>query len=168
MRSISKRKLPKRVVLVLAFGIVVAFMLRFGPLVRAAYRSTDEFLPWPADPRVRYEPGAETMAAEVAAALPEAIRTVERRVPRTIGGLFGPEGRWRGGISAIAGWSTRNRSERGLVPCEIPAQARAERHEAGSPNGLPRPRERPITPRTATAAGAGRRARRAFVAAPGS
>ncbi len=41
-------------------------------------RSTDQFLPFAADARVRYEPGAEKNAAIIARALPEAIATVER------------------------------------------------------------------------------------------
>jgi hypothetical protein len=44
------------------------------------YRSTDRFAIWSADPRVRYEPGAEAMAAEVADALPAAIQIVEQRL----------------------------------------------------------------------------------------
>jgi hypothetical protein len=46
---------------------------------RALFRSTAQFQTWPADARVRYEPGAEALAAEVASALPVAIRTVEER-----------------------------------------------------------------------------------------
>jgi hypothetical protein len=64
--------------LILATGLATAAML-IGPKARALLRSTDRFAAWPADPRVRYEPGAEGMAAQVAAALPAAVRTVEAR-----------------------------------------------------------------------------------------
>lgn len=43
----------------------------------AYYRSTDHFVVYPQDPRVLYEPGAETFAPEVASILPAAIGKVE-------------------------------------------------------------------------------------------
>ena len=43
----------------------------------ALVRSTSEFVPSSADPRVMYEPGAESLAATVAASLPESIKAVE-------------------------------------------------------------------------------------------
>jgi hypothetical protein len=50
-----------------------------GWKARALFRSTAQFRAWPSDARVRYEPGAEALAAEVAKALPAAIHTVEER-----------------------------------------------------------------------------------------
>lgn len=44
----------------------------------ASLRSTSNFIALSADPRVRYEPGAESLARQVAAQLPVAIATVER------------------------------------------------------------------------------------------
>jgi len=55
--------------------------LRCGPL-RPLLRDTDQFRVWPSDPRVRYEPGAEAVAARVATAMPAAIRTVEVQLYR--------------------------------------------------------------------------------------
>ena len=46
--------------------------------LRPLLRSTEAFLPLAADPRVRFEPGAEAAAAVIARALPEAIATIER------------------------------------------------------------------------------------------
>ncbi len=58
-------------------ALLLAGAIAFGPKARALLRSTDAFVAWPSDARVRYEPGAEAMAAQVAAALPDAVRTVE-------------------------------------------------------------------------------------------
>jgi hypothetical protein len=44
----------------------------------AMARSTDQFRAYAADPRVRYEPGAEEQARRVAAVLPAALQAVER------------------------------------------------------------------------------------------
>jgi hypothetical protein len=49
---------------------------------RPFLRPTAGFLAWPGDPRVRYEPGAEIMASQVAAALPGAMLVVEERLYR--------------------------------------------------------------------------------------
>lgn len=52
---------------------------RLVQYAEAATRSTAPFRASPLDPRVFYEPGAEAMAQEVAAALPAAVATVEQR-----------------------------------------------------------------------------------------
>jgi hypothetical protein len=64
-------------------AVVVAAAIRVAPGVRALLRSTDQFVAWPGDARVRYEPGAEQMAEVVAAALPDSVRTVEARQYRS-------------------------------------------------------------------------------------
>jgi hypothetical protein len=46
--------------------------------VAPLWRSTDQFLPFAGDPRVRYEPGAENAAAVIARALPAALATIGR------------------------------------------------------------------------------------------
>ncbi len=51
---------------------------RFVEYAEAATRSTSQFRASPIDPRVAYEPGAETMARSVALALPDAVATVEQ------------------------------------------------------------------------------------------
>jgi hypothetical protein len=61
--------------------LVATTWLRCGPL-RPLLRDTDQFRAWPTDPRVRYEAGAEAVAARVAAAMPAAIRTVEQQLYR--------------------------------------------------------------------------------------
>jgi len=71
-------RLRRAFALALAAGLL-ALTVRCAPFVATLCRSTDQFLPWPGDPRVRYERGAEVMAARVAAALPHAIETVEAR-----------------------------------------------------------------------------------------
>lgn len=43
----------------------------------AMHKSTDHFVPHPADARIRYEPGAEPLADVLSAALPDAIATIE-------------------------------------------------------------------------------------------
>ena len=48
-----------------------------GSAVLAMTRSTDQFLAYDKDPRVRYEPGAAGMARQVARALPAALHTVQ-------------------------------------------------------------------------------------------
>jgi hypothetical protein len=53
--------------------------LRLFAFAEAATRSTSQFRASSTDPRVAYEPGAEAMAEEVAAALPAAVETVEQR-----------------------------------------------------------------------------------------
>lgn len=63
------------VLLVLAVNITGCGLLRSSV---AALKSTADFMPQPADKRVFAEPGAEDVAAPVAAMLPEAIATVER------------------------------------------------------------------------------------------
>jgi hypothetical protein len=50
--------------------------------VRRWSKSTSQFLPLGNDPRVLYEPGAETMANVIAQELPEAIRLVESKLHR--------------------------------------------------------------------------------------
>jgi hypothetical protein len=71
------RRRPVVALLIAVFG---ALGLWVGPMVRTLYRSTGQFVPWPAEPHVKYEPGAEAMAAEVVAALPGAILTVEEQL----------------------------------------------------------------------------------------
>lgn len=72
MKPLRARRLAIALVAVLLVaGVSIAWAAR--PLLR----STDGFLAWPSDPRVRYEPGAEIMASQVAAALPAAIVVVE-------------------------------------------------------------------------------------------
>ena len=58
-------------------GVACVLFVAFAPLLR----STENFLPLPADPRVRYEPGAENAAAILARALPDAIATIQRGQP---------------------------------------------------------------------------------------
>ncbi len=62
--------------LVLASVGVAAYFAT--PALRATYRSTDHFLTWSPESRVRYEAGAEPRAKIVAESLAEAIATVER------------------------------------------------------------------------------------------
>jgi hypothetical protein len=66
-------------VTILAPALIVAAGVCCAWRGRALWLSTGQFRAWPTDQRVRYEPGAEIMAAEVAATLPGAIRTVEGR-----------------------------------------------------------------------------------------
>jgi hypothetical protein len=77
VRKPRRTRLALIALLVLLLG---AAGTKLAPFALAATRSTDAFLPWPADPRVRYEPGAEDVAARVAVALPEAIHLVEARL----------------------------------------------------------------------------------------
>ncbi|HEY2514115.1 MAG TPA: hypothetical protein VGI39_24780 [Polyangiaceae bacterium] len=76
--SVHRFKLRRALALALATGLL-ALAVRCAPVLVTLCRSTDRFLPWPGDSRVRYEPGAEVMAARVAAALPHAMATVEAR-----------------------------------------------------------------------------------------
>jgi hypothetical protein len=59
---------------------LVAFVVAIWMVtpLRAAWRSTEQFLPCAVDGRVRFEAGAEKLADIVAHALPDAIATVER------------------------------------------------------------------------------------------
>src|SRR5436309_2740623 len=49
-----------RIVFFVAVVAVSALALRFGRKAAAYVRSTDVFVPLPSDPRVRFEPGAES------------------------------------------------------------------------------------------------------------
>jgi hypothetical protein len=65
-------------------NVVVLAALSSTGVACAAFRSTSAFVPVPGETRVRYEPGARPPADIVAAALPEAVATVER----ALGGPF--------------------------------------------------------------------------------
>jgi hypothetical protein len=69
------RRLVRRLIIVV---IVIGAIVVFTPL-RGAWRSTVQFSPYRLDPRVCFEPGAEKLAVIVAAALPDAIASVERQ-----------------------------------------------------------------------------------------
>lgn len=69
-----------RALLLLSIGLSGCGPAHF---LAAANRSTSQFIASPTDARVFYEPGAEIMAHEVAAAMPSAVATVEDR-------MFGP------------------------------------------------------------------------------
>jgi len=74
-----KRSLRGRPLGLALLAGVLAATLFLGFRSFALARSADRFLALPEDPRVRYEPGAEAMAEEIARALPDAIRAVEER-----------------------------------------------------------------------------------------
>jgi hypothetical protein len=77
-----RRRVYKVLALVAATATLVAVApagCRIARYAEAATRSTSQFRPSPLDPRVAYEPGAETLALGVAAALPAAVETVEAR-----------------------------------------------------------------------------------------
>jgi len=61
--------------------IALLFMSTFGcDVINSAIhslKSTQNFIPYSADPRVLYEPGAEKFAAQMAVLLPQAIEQVE-------------------------------------------------------------------------------------------
>lgn len=67
---------------VLRFVLPAVLLIATASLAAGALapflRSTKNFVPFAGDPRVRYEPGAETAAAVVARALPVAIATIEQ------------------------------------------------------------------------------------------
>src|SRR6185437_2821941 len=74
----SARRRRRAVILVVIAMLPVALVLRpYLAFARALTRSTDGFASSQEDARVRYEPGAEAEAAQVAAALPAAIAAVE-------------------------------------------------------------------------------------------
>jgi hypothetical protein len=78
----AKGRALKLVGLVVAAAVVVVLApgsLRLVAFAEAATRSTSQFRASPVDPRLAYEPGAEAMAQEVAAALPAAVEAVEQR-----------------------------------------------------------------------------------------
>jgi len=77
MASKSSSGSRRRVLFALIVAALVALGVVVAPTVRALTRSTDRFRPLDADPRVLVEPGAEGVAAAVAAALPAAVATVE-------------------------------------------------------------------------------------------
>lgn len=70
----------RAVAIVVASLVVVALgaALALSPGLRTALRLTPGFSPLPDDPRVRVEAGAEHLASQLAAALPDAIARVER------------------------------------------------------------------------------------------
>lgn len=70
----------RRALLLLCVGLIGCGPVHF---LAAANRSTSQFMASPSDARVFYEPGAEVMAREVAAAMPSAVAVVEDR-------MFGP------------------------------------------------------------------------------
>jgi hypothetical protein len=78
---LKKRRRAFRVLALVAVGVAGSLApsgYRFVEYAEAATRSTTQFRPSPIDPRVAYEPGAETMARGVALALPDAVATVEQ------------------------------------------------------------------------------------------
>src|SRR6185312_14815217 len=79
MSAMSSPRGRRRVVVLVVIAMLpVALVLRpYLAFARALARSTDGFASLQEDPRVRCEPGAEAEAAQVAAALPAAIATVE-------------------------------------------------------------------------------------------
>jgi hypothetical protein len=72
---LTRRTLLAVFLTLIALAPIVAVLA--VPSIAACFRSTDHFLTWPGDPRVRYEPGAEHLAAPIAADLSDAIATVE-------------------------------------------------------------------------------------------
>ncbi len=65
--------LGRSLALIVAFTVVA----KATPLL-ALCRPTDRFIPFPGDPRIHYEPGAEKLAAEIAVQLPKAVERVRR------------------------------------------------------------------------------------------
>jgi hypothetical protein len=59
-------------------GVAAIVAVLAMPTVSAGLRSTDNFLTWEKDSRIRYEPGAEHLAKAIAADLTDAIATVEK------------------------------------------------------------------------------------------
>jgi hypothetical protein len=76
----SSRLTRGRAVALIAVAALCALGLWLGPKLWMLVRSTDRFVVWAAEPGVRFEPGAETMAGEVAATLRGAVRMVEQRL----------------------------------------------------------------------------------------
>jgi hypothetical protein len=73
---IPRRKLFALIGAVLGIAFVLGCYFT-APAALAITRSTNHFLAFPRDTRVRYEPGAEQLAAVVAQALPTAIGRIE-------------------------------------------------------------------------------------------
>lgn len=73
-----KFKLTRRVVFWIAAGLLGCVGLGGWKVASVLWKSTGQFVPHAADPRVLYERGAEAMATQVATALPEAILAVEQ------------------------------------------------------------------------------------------
>lgn len=71
----------RRTVIITLISLPIAALLVFGGTRtgRALFASTDGFIPFSADQRILYEPGAEAYAEEVQAILNDAVERVQRR-----------------------------------------------------------------------------------------
>lgn len=73
----NKKITPRRLLKWSIIAFVLLMVRELTPL-RGLGRTTSQFLTSPSDPRVHYEAGTDRIAETVAAALPQAISTIER------------------------------------------------------------------------------------------
>jgi hypothetical protein len=77
MSRLPRKKKTWAILVVAGVLVAAAVLVLMQPRARAALRLVRGFSQLDADPRVRFEPGAEALAGAVATALPAAVRRVE-------------------------------------------------------------------------------------------
>ena len=82
MSLLPHRKRTRAIIVSTGILVVGALLLLMQPRARTALRLVQGFSTLDADPRVRFEPGAEDLAKALAAALPAAIARVEESQSR--------------------------------------------------------------------------------------
>ncbi len=80
MKPTNRRKKAAALTVLAIAALLLAVAAMLSPYGRAALKSRRHFVRHPEDPRVYLEPGAESFAARIAAALPPAVSLVEQRL----------------------------------------------------------------------------------------